>query len=371
MRHFRERVLPIFAFTGSLTRPAPNYREANGRGVTSLRFDEISGRLRPMRERGDIDDASWLAIDRPRRRLYAICEVDGTDQSWVIAFQIEADGRLTELNRQPTGGQTACHASLAPDGRLLLVANYSAVVPAGAPDGSVASFPLTDAGLGARSGFARHAGSGPNPVRQERAHAHCVVPSPDGRFAYVADLGLDRIVVYAVGADGSLTPQRGSDFSFPPGTGPRHLVFDAPGRRLFAVSELIPAVFSFAVDAATGALALQDAFGIEQLGEAIVQPAGILLSADGRRLFADLRECNEILGLTIDAVSGKLSQTGRWPCGGATPRDFAFSPDGRYLLVANQDADRLTVFPVDDGRLGEPVQNLALGTPMAVALAEF
>jgi 6-phosphogluconolactonase len=361
--------VPVFAFTGSLTRPAPNYREANGRGIGAWQFDPASGQLRPVAEFGGIDDASWLTLDSSRRRLYAVCEVEGTDQSWVMAFAIGPDGALVALNRQPTGGQTGCHASLSPDGRFLLVANYNAVVPEGAPDGAVAVFPLTEEGLAPMTGHARHQGSGPNAVRQERAHAHCVLPSPDGRFAYVTDLGMDRIFVYEMTAEGGLSLCEGRELLLPPGTGPRHLVFAAGGRHLFAVSELIPTVFSFAVDPATGALTQRDTFSIPKLGEAIVQPAGILLTADGKHLFASLRECDEIIGLAVDAASGALSQTGRWASGGATPRDFTFSPDGRHLLVANQDSDRLTVFPVADGRLGAPVQNLAVGTPMAIALA--
>jgi 6-phosphogluconolactonase len=363
--------VPVFAFTGSLTRPAPNYREANGRGLDSWQFDPVTGRLSPIAEFGGIDDAGWLTLDSRRRRLYAVCEVEGTDQSWVTAFAVRPDGTLTELNRQPTGGQTGCHASLSPDGRFLLVANYNAVVPEGAPDGAVAVFPLTEEGLGPMSGYARHEGTGPNPARQERAHAHCVLPSPDGRFAYVTDLGMDRIFVYEVTATGSLSLCEGRELLLRPGTGPRHLVFAADGRRLFMVSELIPTVFSFAVNPATGALTQRDAFAIPRLGEAIVQPAGILLAADGNQLFASLRECDEILGLAVDPVSGALSQTGRWASGGATPRDFALSPDGRHLLVTNQDSDRLTVFPVAGGRLGASVQSLATGTPMAIALATF
>jgi 6-phosphogluconolactonase len=363
--------VPIFAFTGSLTRPAPNYREANGRGLGSWQFDPVSGQLQPIAEHREIDDAGWLTLDPARRRLYAVCEVEGTDQSWVTAFAIHPDGTLSALNRQPTGGQTGCHASLSPDGRFLLVANYNAVVPEGAPDRAVAVFPLTEAGLGPMSGYARHKGSGPNAERQERAHAHCVLPSPDGRFAYVTDLGMDRIFVYELTSKGGLNLCAGHEFLLPPGTGPRHLAFDADGRRLFVVSELIPTVFSLCVDPATGALTQCDAVAIPRLGDAIVQPAGILLAVDGKHLFASLRECNEILGLAVDPVSGALSQTGRWASGGATPRDFTFSPDGRHLLVANQDSDRLTVFSVADGRLGDPVQNLATGTPMAIALAAF
>ena len=361
--------MPIFAFTGSLTRPAPNYREANGRGIVSWRFDVATGRLSPVAEHRGIDDAGWLTLDIQRRRLYAVCEVEGTDQSWVTAFAIGPDGALTALNRQPTGGQTGCHASLSRDGRFLLVANYNAVVPEGAPDGAVAVFPLTDQGLAPMSGHARHEGTGPNAARQERAHAHCVLPSPDGRFVYVTDLGMDRIFVYELAANGALSLCQGRELLLPSGTGPRHLVFTGDGRRLFAISELIPTVFSFAVDPATGALTRRDAFAIARLGEAIVQPAGILLTADGKHLLASLRECDEIIGLAIDPVSGGLSQVGRWASGGATPRDLTFAPDGRHLIVANQDSDRLTVFPVRDGRLGGSVQTVETGTPMAIAIA--
>jgi 6-phosphogluconolactonase len=361
--------VPIFAFTGSLTRPAPNYRQANGRGIVSWRFDAATGGLSPVAEHHGIDDASWLTLDAARRRLYAVCEVEGTDQSWVAAFAIGSDGTLIELNRQPTGGQTGCHASLSPDGRFLLVANYNAVVPDGAPDGAVAVFPLIDQGLAPMSGHARHQGTGPNAARQERAHAHCILPSPDGRFVYVTDLGMDRIFVYELAANGALSLCQGHELLLPSGAGPRHLAFPADGRRLFAVSELIPTVFSLAVDPVSGALTQRDAFAIPRLGEAIVQPAGILLSADGTHLFASLRECDEIIGLAIDPVSGALSQTGRWASGGATPRDFAFAPDGRHLVVANQDSDRLTIFHVADGRLGEPVRTVETGTPMAIAIA--
>ena len=364
--------VPILAFTGSLTRPAPNYGEANGRGITSFTFDPGTGQLRAVAEYRDIDDSSWLVVDARRRRLHAICEVPGTDRSWVTSFAIGPDGKLMQLGRQPSSGQTGCHARFSPDGRFLIVANYNAVVPAGAPDGAVDVFPVGPNGaLLPAVASARHVGTGPNRSRQERAHAHCAMPSPDGRRLYVADLGLDRIVVYGLGADGSLTAEPDSDFVLPPGTGPRHLAFSADGKRLFMVAELIATLWSFDVDLATGALSLCDRLAIPPPADAIVQPAGILLTADGRHLLAGLRDSNELIGAGVDAATGRLTQSFRSPSGGATPRDFAFSPDGRHLIVANQDADRLTVFPVASGQLGEPLQNLAVGTPMAIAIADF
>ena len=362
--------MPVFAFVGSLTRPAPNYRAANGRGLSTLRFDAATGRLDPVAELAGVDDAGWLTVDAEARRLYVACDVPDTKQSWIASLAIAGDGRLTLLNRQPTGGQTACHLSLTPDRRFLLAANYNAVVPAGAPDAAVAVFPVgPDGALQPAAATVQQQGSGPNRARQERSHAHCVVPSPNGRFVYVTDLGLDRIIAYRLGDAGELTPYPAADYALPPGSGPRHLVFQPDGTRLFVVSELVPTVLSLAVDPLSGVANRLDAFAIPRRGDAIVQPAGIVLSPDGSRLFVGLRECDEVLELSIDARTGRLSQASRQPSGGATPRDFALSPDGRHLVVANQDADRLTVFGLDGGRLGEPLQHLSIGTPMAVALA--
>ena len=365
--------LAVYAFTGSLTRPMPQYGAANGQGITRLVFDEQTGRLSALDVVGGVDDTAWLVTDAARGRLYSTCEITGTRESAIAAYAVEPAG-LRLLNRQPTLGNEACHASLSSDGKFLLVANYNGANPAGWPDRSLSVFPIaSDGSLRAAVASVRHTGSGPNTARQTTAHAHCVVPAPGGDIVYVADLGIDKLVAYRLGTGGSLTHEPVRDFTLPPGLGPRHLVFSADGRSLFMVSELIPTVVSLAIDPDTGALTQRDAFAIPSLDGSIVQPAGILLTAYGRHLFIGLRVCNEILGLAIDPATGKLTQTGRWPSGGATPRDFAFSPSGKHLVVANQDSDRLTVFALDEvaGTLGDPLQHFDVGTPMSVKLAAF
>lgn len=365
--------MPNYAFTGSLTRSMPQYGAANGEGITRLSFDDETGRLGALDRIGGVDDTAWLVTDVTRGRLYSTCEITGTQQSAIAAYAVEPGG-LRLLNRQPTLGNEACHASFSTDGKFLLVANYNGANPEGWPDAALSVFPIAgDGSLGAAVASVRHSGSGPNAARQTTAHAHCVVSAPAGDIVYVADLGIDRLVAYRLGADGSLTHELARDFTLPAGLGPRHLVFSSDGRAIFMVSELIPTVVSLAVDPATGALTQRDSFAIPSLDGGIVQPAGILLSPDGRHLFVGLRVSNDILALSIDATTGKLTQTGRWPSGGATPRDLAFSPSGRHLVVANQDSDRLTVFAVDHaaGILSEPIQHFDVGTPMSVKLAAF
>jgi len=352
----------------------PQYGAANGRGIGRLVFDDETGQLSPIDLTGNVDDTAWLVTDPKRRRLYSTSEITGTNQSAVVAYEVGAEGRgMNRVGEQQTLGNEACHMSLSTDGRFLLVANYNGANPDGYPDAALTVFPIgSDGALEAPVASVRHGGRGPNADRQTSAHAHCVVQCPNNDIVYVSDLGIDRLVAYALDNTGGLTRQPGRDFSFPPGLGPRHLVFHPDGRSLFAVSELIPTVVSLAVDAVTGALTQRDAFRIPARDGGIVQPAGILLAPDNRHLVVSLRVCHEILVLRIGA-DGRLTQTARVKSGGKTPRDLAFSPSGRHLVVANQDSDRLTVFRVDHaaGTLSEPVQHFDIGTPMSVKLAAY
>lgn len=364
--------MPIHAFAGSLTRAMPQYGAANGEGISRLSFDEATGQLVTLGLAGGIDDSTWLTTNRAGDRLYATCEVTGTRESAVTAYRVDpSTGDLEILNQLPTGGNEACHASLTPDGRFLAVANYNGATPEGWPNQSIAIFPLApDGALLPATAHVLHTGHGPNRGRQTAAHAHCVIPTPDGEFLYVADLGIDRLIAYHLGSDGSLTATPSRDFALPPGLGPRHIVFSADGQRLFMVSELIPTVMSFVL-AADGALTAISTIPVPPSSATIVQPAGIVLSPDGRHLLVSLRVCNEIIGFAVDPATGALRQTGRWPCGGATPRALDFAPPGRHVVVANQDSDALTVFAFDAerGLLGDIVQQHHAGTPMSLAFA--
>jgi len=366
--------MPIHAFAGSLTRAMPQYGAANGEGITRLSFDEQTGALVTLGVTGGIDDTGWLVTNCIGDCLYATCEITGTRESAVAAYRVDAvSGDLTLINQLPTGGGEACHASITPDGRFLAVVNYNGATPECWPDQSIAVFPLaTDGSLLAAVCQLRHVGRGPNPDRQTTAHAHCVISSPDGEFLYVADLGIDHLVAYRLADDGNLALDFTRDFSLPPGLGPRHIVFSRDGKRLFMVSELTPTVMSFSL-AADGALTPVSTIPIPPSSATIVQPAGIVLSPDGRHLLISLRVCDEIIGFAVDPATGALRQTGRWPCGGATPRALEFAPSGRHVIVANQDADTLTVFAFDPARglLGDIVHQHRTGTPMSIVFTSF
>ena len=205
------------------------YTGAKSQGIYVSRFDPATGRLSAPELAATTPNPSFLAVHPGGHFLYAVNEAG--DSGAVSAFAIDAGtGKLTPLNRQPSGGSGPCHLAVDITGRCLLVANYNS--------GSIAALPIhADGSLGEATTTIQHTGSSVNPARQAGPHAHFICPSPDNRFALNCDLGLDKVFVYRLDAGAAkLSPggdDTGSDiwavgppFAFvAPGSGPRHLTF--------------------------------------------------------------------------------------------------------------------------------------------------
>ncbi|MDE0591487.1 lactonase family protein [Halocynthiibacter sp. C4] len=358
-------------YAGSLTRPMPQYESASGEGITLLSINDAGTRTAPHVVEDQFDDTIWIVRDRAGEFLYSTFETSDGDQSYIAAFRIEKrTGDLTLINSQPTGGNEACHATLSSDGRYLLVANYNGEGFEGLPDQSMTVFPvLGDGGLGEPTATIRYVGRGPRQDRQTRPHAHCVEQRPGTNDFYVADLGLDRIAVYALSHDGQLIHKPGCDVTLEPGDGPRHLVFSADGKRMFVVCELNAKVLSFALSEPQGQAHLIDSFGIGASNGIEAQPSGIVLTKTADTLFVALRGCDEILTLPVTS-QGLLLEAVRSPCGGQTPRDIKLLPTERHLLVANQNSSTISVLPIDKHTcaVADPVTQIEVGTPMVISV---
>jgi 6-phosphogluconolactonase len=330
----------------------------------SYRFDEATGLLSPLDAKGGIDNPTWVAVDAPRHRLYAASEVGEWNEGTVSAYDFDpATGRLSYVNKQPTLGSTTCHLGVSPDGRFMACANYAVLSPDERPDQSTALYALGRGELAPPIGRARQTGSGPNARRQERSHGHCALFSPDSRWLWIADLGLDRLCAYAVGAEG-LTPTPALDVVFETGRGPRHAAFHPDGETIFVVHELRAGVSTCRFDGRR----VEVVETVDMVYPQPVDPAAIQVSPDGRHVYASVRSSGEIVGFAV-AEDRRLNEIGRWPAGGRTPRDARLTASGRHLLVANQDAGSVAVFARDAASGGLTFVNdaLRLERPMCVA----
>jgi 6-phosphogluconolactonase len=360
--------LPLAASSTSPASPAPpaprgkvrvyvgTYTSGDSKGIYRLQLDLATGALTPEGEPTPTVNPSFLARHPSGRFLYAVNETGESraDKSGgVSAFAVDgASGALTLLNQQPSGGPAPCHLWVDTEGRHLLVANYW--------DGSVSVLPIgADGRLGPASARIQHQGKGANPERQEGPHAHSVTLDPANRFAFVADLGTDKLAVYRYdGAKGTLTPHDPAAVSLAPGSGPRHFTFHPGGRHAYLINELLSTVTAFDYDAAAGKLTERQTVPTLPSGVAAASntTAEVVVHPNGKLLYGSNRGHDSLAIFAIDPATGKLTAAGHQPTLGKEPRNFAIDPTGTFLLAANQNSDSVVVFRIDpaSGRL-DPV----------------
>lgn len=337
------------------------YTGAQSKGIYRSTLDGASGQLSTPELVAETKNPSFLAISPNGRYLYASLEVGrGTVGSWAIG----TDGKLTALNQQSSGGDGACHVWVDATGKNVLVANYGG--------GSIASLPVREDGsLGERSAFMQHTGSGPNPKRQEKPHAHSVYTDPSNTFVYSCDLGTDEIKIYRFDASaGTLTPADPPSAKVPPGGGPRHLDFHRDGF-VFVNNEMEMSVTAFKRDATTGALT--EIHTVPTLPEGVskegTSTAEIFVHPSGKWLYVSNRGHDSIVVYSV-GTNGKLTlvEHASTP---KEPRGFAISPDGKWLVVGGQKDNTVAVLQIDaaTGKLKATGQTVEIGAPVSVLFA--
>ncbi|KGV71783.1 lactonase, 7-bladed beta-propeller family protein [Burkholderia pseudomallei MSHR3951] len=348
------------------------YTGSGSDGIYVYRFDTDSGRVSPVSS-AKAENPSYLVASRDGRHVYAVNELPGdagpaSVRGGVSAFDFDAKtGALKFVNRVSAQGNDPCYLSLSPDGRYLVVANYSV---ASDPGGSFSVFPVEATGaLGAAVLNVHHEGTGPVKGRQDGAHVHSTVFSPDGKYLFVQDLGADKLYSYRYTPDGSrglIGPTESRYTLAKAGSGPRHLVFGANGRFAYVTNELNASVDVYRYD--DGRLAHIETVPMTAPGFAGKVGGGALhLSPDGRFLYATNRgDANDIVIYAVNAADGKLTLVGRQSSLGKTPREFAIDPSGKWLIVGNQDSDSMFVFRRDiaSGRLEPNPARIRIDKPV-------
>jgi 6-phosphogluconolactonase len=355
-----ELSMDFFAYLGS----------SSDSGIFAARYSSDSGTLVPIGQVAEIDSPSFLAIHPNSRYVYAVSEVsqfEDQPSGGVVAYQVvPTTGKLQEINTRASGGLGPCHIALDGHARMAAIANYG--------DGSITTFRLQpeDGSIGARTSFFENEGSSINLERQTSAHAHGCFFSSDTKLLVTADLGLDRLYLYAPDvSDSSLTPEKIRWVNTTPGSGPRHFAFHPNGRDGYAINELDSTITRYSVTRGETRLTMQETIStLEENFHGTNTAAEIAIDKTGRFLYCSNRGADEIVVFMV-AASGTLNLLQRIPSGGKTPRHFALDRDGSHVIVSNQGSDMAAVFRRDatTGRLSGPLATITLPEPTCVVLA--
>ena len=336
--------------------------DRSSEGIYRSTLDLESGKLSEPVLAAEATNPSFIEIHPKGNYLYAVSESGGAGS--VSAFAIDPEsGDLSFLNEQTSGGAGPCHVSIDHAGKHALVANYGG--------GSASVIPIdADGRLGEPTGFVQHEGSSVNPRRQSGPHAHSINVSPDDRFVFVADLGLDKIMIYRLDIEkGTIVANNPPYARVEPGAGPRHFTFHPSGAFAYVINELNETVTSFAYDSSSGALTeIQTLTTLPNGFQGDSWCAEIRVHPNGSFLYGSNRGHDSIVVYRIDPAKGTLTFVEHETAEIKTPRNFNIDPTGTFCLVANQGANSVVTFRIvpETGALEPTGHSISVGKPVCV-----
>jgi 6-phosphogluconolactonase len=375
-RHTRREFLSTISATavGTLTAPRLLRAAAQGPrrtrvfvashapdGILSFDWDPATATLTLAGVAAKVPNVAWLALSG--EFVFSASELDsfnGKPAGEAASFRI-VGGELQSISAHNSAGTGTCHVAVDATGRMLLAADYTGA--------SAASFQVADGKLSEAVWTEHYTEHGPNADRQEKAHAHFASFSPDNRFAYINDLGGDSIHIYkADPATAQMKPA--GTYRGAAGSGARTLHFHPNGRTAYCMNELVSTVDVLDWQKTDGSLTLVDR--IELLPSDYHGPTrgcDTVITRDGRFVYFANRDDDFLYAFKADAKTGKLTPMKRSNCGGKTPRNFTLDPTERWMLVANQDSNSVSVFARDPatGLLADEVKSSAkVEAPMRI-----
>ena len=329
----------------------------------SMRFDllqTIFSKESPM----------YVAVSPDKKFLYSanMSGLPGKPE-WgsITAYSInQTSGKLAIVSDQFSYGDGPCHLSIHPSGKYIFVSHYKS--------GNVVVLPVDGTGkIGEPSATILNEGKGTIMPQQSQSHPQSAVPSMDGQFLYVSDLGLDRIFIYKFNAEnGSVVPAEQAFIRTIPGAGPRSLEFSADGSIAYSSEEIASSVCSYEVNKQDGGLRL-----IQRLptlppafyGENAT--ADVHLAGEGKFVYVSNRGYNG-LSMYKSAGNGKMKIIGHMATIGERPQTFLPDPKGTFMLVGNRDSNEVNIFTIEkDGMLTDTSGYLPVPSSVCIVYLEL
>ncbi len=320
--------------------------------ISQYQLDDASGALSLVEQTKAGDQVNPMALSPDGKALFAALRAKPYQ---VVSFSIEpVTGHLKPLAQAPLA-ESLAYLSTDRSGRFLMGASYGA---------DLLSLQPIDT---------QHRPSDSIQTYKTGMHAHSVRTDPSNRFAYAGNLGVDRVLQYRLEPkDGKLVPIGEGYVTVPENTGPRHLAFAPNGKFLYVVGEMSGTVTAFSINDKTGGLKqVNQANGIpERLklapGQARdarnndlkddptprIWAADVRISPDGKWLFTSERTSSSVSVFKVDPATGKVTFVENYPVEEKQPRNIAVAPNGRWLLVTGEKAEKVGSYSIaSDGAL--------------------
>jgi 6-phosphogluconolactonase len=310
------------------------YNNDENSGIFRLELDTKTGEMSGLKQVSKVLNPNYMVMDKERNLIYSVLK--DNDKGGVCISKI-TDSVTVPSSKIVSDGHLPCHVSIDKKKTFLFSANYRT--------GVVRVYSLgKDGELTGVSSETDH-----NNLGLGETHPHYTGLTPDEKYLFVVDLGLDMIILYNY-SNGKL----GEIFQkvlFKKGCGPRHIVFDNTGEYAYLITEYSTEIVTMKYSENEG---LEITDYISALGKEFPNEgdgAAIRLSKDGTRLFSSSRKPGTVSMFEIDSKTKKPVFLDALASEGEHTRDINIDEDGNVLIAANRFSNNLVTFLVsEDGK---------------------
>lgn len=263
---------------------------------------------------------TYLALNK--KHLYSVVE---KEDGIIVEYQREQNG-LKYIEKNLSYGKGPCHIEIAPKNNLLFVSNYI--------DGYYTIFKINSNGVIG------------NPIyhkieNKKKSHAHCIKVASNGKFFCVVDLGADLLIVYEIKNNIIKEVDR---LKFKNNTEPRHIAICK--NIIYLITEKSCELYTIRFK--NNKLEILDVKSLLPQNIKIKDNytgCAIKVTKDFKNIYTTIRGHNSISVFKIKNNKAEMVQNIN--CGGDLPRDLELDKTENYVLVANSDDNKISIFRRD------------------------
>jgi 6-phosphogluconolactonase len=315
------------------------YTKNKSKGIYRINFNITSGNIEKSNLAYKIENPTYLAIDKDRHVIYSTCKIG--EKSGVSSFKYwQEEDKLHLINFNLSEEKPPCHISISNNKQVLISSNYheNKMLVYNTLDGLILNSPI----LGS------HSGCSTNISRQEKHHIHCSLFTAYEIYILSIDLGIDKIILSTL-EDNKLVQKDDLSYSFPAGTGPRHITYSKVNPFYYVLSELTSEIFVFKYNSKSE-IPFENIQTLSSLPKNYTgekSGAAVRVHKNNKFLYTSDRGNNSLSLFFINQDDGKLKYIDTFSCNGNSPRDFQLDPTGNFLLCANESSDNISIFSIN------------------------
>lgn len=341
------------------------YDSPKSEGIYVYQFNSNDGAATKL-SHVKISNPSFIEVSKNGKYVYAVNETatKNNNGGMVSSFYYNRDSsKLVFINQQSSKGSNPCHLSLDKTGKILAVANYSS--------GNFSLFSINKNGsIDSAKQVIQHYGNAADTSRKKLPHAHSVYFSKDNRKLFVADLGIDKVLIYdVINKKNYVEPKEVFALQSSKGAGPRHIAFNKNETAIYVIEELSGNISVYYKDLKKYFQKIQTITNLPDTFKGSASSADIHITADVKFLYASNRgKSNTISIFKVNKDNGTLTLIGHQSTFGIAPRNFNFDPTEKFLLVANQKTDEIVIFKrdIETGLLTDTGNRINVGNPVCI-----